>query len=84
MHPNTVPNITVRHPDDLIRITKKQKKIDDEQPLAKRAGIGGDFHHLYLSKDGIGIERVFRSNDFDKVFQQMVDYGKATNTVPQI
>ncbi len=72
MHPNTVPNITVRELADLVRITKKQKKIDDALPPEQRAGIGGDFHHLYLDKNGIGIERVFRSSDFDKVFNEMV------------
>ncbi len=81
LHPDTVPGITVRNLEDLVRITKKQKKIDDALPPEKRAGIGGDFHHLYLTKDGIGIERVYRSRDFDKVFREMVEFSeKSTPT----
>ena len=76
LHPSTVTGIVIRHPDDLVRITKKQKKIDDALPPEKRAGIGGDFHRLFLTKDNISIQRVFRSGDFDKVFQEMVDFGK--------
>jgi hypothetical protein len=77
MHPNTVPDITVRQPHDLIRITMKQKTIDDALPSENRAGIGEDFHFVALTKDRITIQRVFRSDDFDKVYNEMVEFGKS-------
>ena len=76
LHPNTVSDITVRHPDDLIRITKKQKEIDDALPPEQRAGIGGDFHHLYLTKEVTSIQPVFRASDFDRVFEEMVEFSE--------
>lgn len=69
--PDTVSEITVRNPDDLLRITQKQKEIDDALPVEQRAGIGGDFHHLYLSREGVNIKHVFRAGDFDEVFREM-------------
>ncbi len=80
MHPDTVPDIVIRHPDDLVRITKKQKKIDDALPPEKRAGIGGDFHRLHLTKEGVSIQRVFRAPEFDKVFREMVEASERATT----
>ena len=76
LHPNTVADIVVTHPDDLLRITRRQKKIDDALPQEKRAGIGGDFHRLFISSDGIGIQRVYRSSDFDKIYKQMENFSE--------
>ena len=70
LHPNTV-DIVIEHPDDLIHITEKQKQIDDALPSEERAGIGGDFHQVQLTQEGISIRQVFRSSDFDEVFSDM-------------
>lgn len=70
LHPNTV-DIKIQHPDDFLKITKKQKRIDDELPPGERAGIGGDFHQVYLTKQGTELRKVYRCPDFDEVYRQM-------------
>jgi hypothetical protein len=71
-HP-AIQNAVVRNrPGDLFGLIKLQKTLDDRRPREKRAGIGGDFHHLHLTEQGVTIRRVFRSGDFDRLFEEMV------------
>lgn len=76
LHPNTVTEIIVRQPVDLVQITLKQKEIDDALPTEKRAGIGGDIHLIQMTKDAIVVQPAHRCSDFDDVYRQMVEYSE--------
>ena len=51
LHPNTV-DIMIRDPSDFVKITIKQKEIDDKLPAGKRAGIGGDIYMYHPCLSG--------------------------------
>lgn len=79
LHPYRDPKIIVREPEDLVRVTLKQKEIDDRKPPEKRAGIGGDLHLLHLTKEGMAVQIRHRASDYETLFEQMVALAKESS-----